>query len=476
MSIFGAVQLALWAMRQFGPSRTSPSHVRRIQASRLRRLLTHAVERSPFYRAKLRGVDPSRAPLSDLPTTTKAELMAEFDRVVTDSTVTRADLERFVDDPGNVGRFFRGRYPVCHTSGSQGQPLLLVQNDRSLELLFAFQMTRGNADYTGSPVEAARRLFSPGRVAVLISRAGFFPSAWAWRHLPPALRPFVRVEFLQPGDAELIGKLNRYSPTVLTGTPTALDMLAVRAGELRLPHLRQAVTWSETLTVAARERIATTFRVPVLDTYGCGECLFLTTGCPHGGAHVNADWVILEVVDERNRPVPAGQTGAKVLLTNLANTVQPLIRYELGDRLTMATAPCGCGNRLPRIERVQGRAADLFWVRSGAGYRPLTTYPFQHAFDHLRGVREWQATQYRRNAVLVRFELLPDGTVDLGEARRRLAERVGLAGFGGEVDVTFEVVPVLAADPGTGKFRRMVSLVGVPDDFRQPLPAVRETA
>src|SRR5688500_7367912 len=101
MSVFEAVRLALWTLQQFGPSRTDPAHIRLIQERRFRRLLRGAVELSPFYREKFRGLDPDRWPLSELPTTTKTELMANFDRVVTDPRVRRIDLERFVDNPAN---------------------------------------------------------------------------------------------------------------------------------------------------------------------------------------------------------------------------------------------------------------------------------------------------------------------------------------------------------------------------------------
>src|SRR4051812_43670262 len=100
-------------MRQFAPSRLPPGRVQEFQQTRLRRLLRHAAEATPFYRAKYRGIDLDRCALADLPTTSKAELMADFDRAVADPAVRRADLERFVDDPANVGRLFLGKYPVC---------------------------------------------------------------------------------------------------------------------------------------------------------------------------------------------------------------------------------------------------------------------------------------------------------------------------------------------------------------------------
>ena len=473
MPLLATLRRALWTMRQFGASRAQPERVRRLQDDRFRALLRHAVAHSPFYREKYRGIDTERCAPADLPPVTKRELMADFDRVVTDPAVTRSGLERFVDDPANVGELFLGRYPVCHTSGSQGQPMLVVQDRLVLDLLFAFQMTRGNVGYHRlGPLEAASRLFAPARLAVVISKPGFFPSAWAWRHLPEPMKPFIKLLYVPGNDPDLVAKLNDFRPTTLSATPTTLDTLAVEADRLRLPSLQQAVTWSEALTAPARARIGGAFGVPVLDTYGCGECIYLGTGCPtHAGAHVNADWAVLEVVDESGAPVPDGTLGHKALLTNLANFVQPLIRYEVGDRLAVATAPCGCGSRLPRIDRIGGRSGDVFWVRSRAGYRTLSAYPFQHAFEYLRDAREWQATQLERNRVVVRFELLPGAALDADGARTRLAERLALAGFGDELEVGFEVVPRLAADAGTGKFRRMVTLIGPPDDLPRPDPA-----
>src|SRR5262245_46582839 len=90
MSPFATIRRAIWTMRQYRASRLRPEAVRRRQEERFRRLLLHAVERSPFYREKYRGIDVGRCAIADLPTTTKAELMANFDRVVTDPAVTRA--------------------------------------------------------------------------------------------------------------------------------------------------------------------------------------------------------------------------------------------------------------------------------------------------------------------------------------------------------------------------------------------------
>ncbi len=448
--------------------RMAPNRVAELQTRRLRALVGAAVERSPFFRAKYRGINLDRFALTDLPPSHKTELMAHFDEAVTDPAIRRAELERFIDDPRNEGTRFLGRYVVSHTSGSQGQPMLILQEPRHLELLFGLQMTRGNTR-KANLVEAVRRLIRPERLAVLHLDRDFFPTASAFEHMPAAAKRYVKVLRLAQTDADLIERLNAFEPNVLTAYAGVLEILALEelAGRLHLrPRLRQVVSNSEVLTDRARERIESAFGLHVLNNYAVGECPFLTTGCTtDDGSHVNADWAILEVVDDAYRPVPAGTPGTRVLVTNLANTTQPIIRYEIGDVVTMADAPCGCGSRLPRVARIEGRDADIFWIRDGSKYRRVITMVFTHAFEYLRQVREWQAIQTDRNRVQVRLELLPNTTLDETHARRILDRQMALYGYRGRLDVALEVVPRLEPDSKTGKFRRMISLVGVPDDL-----------
>jgi phenylacetate-CoA ligase len=476
--ILSFIERSYWTGAQFRATRIDPKQVLAVQQKRLRELLKTATVRSDFYREKFKHLDVSSAALAEFPVTTKAEMMTHFDQVVTDHAVSRAGVEEFIEDIRNVKLPFLGKYSVSHTSGSQGQPTLIVQNQAVLDLLFAFQMTRGHYGHRGGfmgCIDALKILWQPARLAVVINQQGFFPSAWVWQRLPQYMHAYMKFLFVPATDPDVVKKINDFSPNVLSSTPTTMDLLSLKIDQFRLPNLRQVVTWSETLTAPARRRIGEAFGVPVMDNYASGECMFLTNGCQAGpGAHVNADWAILEVVDENNRPVPAGQLGHKVLLTNLANTVQPFIRYEIGDRLVMATEPCKCGNRMPLIEKIVGRAADFFWVRTETGFRPLTAYPFQHAFDYRREVREWQAEQVERNRIVVRLEPIPGAVPDLVAAQKRLEERLALTGLRDAVEIRLESVPRLKTDVNTAKFRRMISRVGIPENLEEGLREVAE--
>jgi phenylacetate-coenzyme A ligase PaaK-like adenylate-forming protein len=140
---------------------------------------------------------------------------------------------------------------------------------------------------------------------------------------------------------------------------------AAADGGLRL-HLGAVWTGGETLGAACRQVLAQTFGCAVRDTYGASECLEIAGECSHGALHLHADWVILEAVDDRGRPVREGECGAGVLLTNLANRVLPIVRYELGDRVRFVPGPCACGSTLPMIE-VQGRSDDVLSLAGAAG-------------------------------------------------------------------------------------------------------------
>ncbi len=462
--------MLLFALRSLALNRArrmDPLKVEAIQKRRLRALVRLAVERSPFYREKYRGIDLDRFTLADLPPTNKRELMANFDRAVTDTIVRRAELERFVDNPENEGRLFLGRFAPSHTSGSQGQPMLMVQERRHLELLFGLQMTRGKVGKV-SAGEAIRRFREPARLAIVTLKKGFYPSASSFEYMPRQTRWFMRVLRLSQTDPDVIERLNTFRPTVLTAYAGVLEMLALEAlaGRLRLaPELEQVVNNSEVLTDRARERIEAAFGLHVMNNYATGECPFLSNACPTDeGAHINADWAILEVVDNDNRPVPDGTPGQKVLITNLANTVQPFIRYEIGDVVTMADAPCRCGSRLPRVRRIEGRTAATFWIKDGDHYRQIINSVFKNAFDYTREVREWQAVQTDRNRIRIALELLPGAVLDEPHAWQAIDRQLSMYGYKGTVDLQLEVVPRLAADPKTGKFRRMVSLVGAPPE------------
>ena len=182
------------------------------------------------------------------------------------------------------------------------------------------------------------------------------------------------------------------------------SMLAILVREKEAGRLRIApalfTTGGETLTDDLRERVGRAFpslKYGIADPYGCTECLVLSFECSRGRKHVNEDWVILEAVDEAMQPVPDGTLSATVLLTVLANEVQPFIRYDLGDCVRFYADPCPCGSPF-RSFQVEGRQATL--VRVGE----VTLSPLVFDLEHERA-RRIQLVQTSERDFEVRIEL-----------------------------------------------------------------------
>lgn len=117
-----------------------------------------------------------------------------------------------------------------------------------------------------------------------------------------------------------------------------------------------------------RAYVARTFACRVRNGYGASEFMSIACDCPCGVLHVNSDWVVVEPVDHRYRPVAPGLPSHTTLITNLANLVQPLIRYDIGDRVAWLQVCCRCGNRWRAIQ-VEGRTDDILEFTNARGRR-----------------------------------------------------------------------------------------------------------
>ena len=415
-------------------TRASAAAVRERQKTRLAALLEAAAAGSALYRRRLARAAPAATPLAEIAPTTKRELMERFDEWVTDPKLGLDALRRFTVDPRRIGQPFLGRYAVWESSGSSGEPAMFVQDARSLAVYDALEAFRR------PPLRPMlQHWWDPWglteRRAFVGATGGHFASTVSverLRRLNPWTAATVRgFSFLQT-TADLVAQLNAYAPTVIATYPTAALLLAEEAADGRLRIAPQEIwTGGEALTVAVRRFVADSFHCAVSNSYGASEFLALASECRCGALHLNSDWVILESVDAQGRAVPPGETGSKTLLTNLANHVQPLIRYELGDRITIAAQPCRCGSPLPTIE-VEGRIDDALLLNDDSGHTVrLLPLALTTVLEDVAGVYDFQLVQESDHSLLLRVAANGDaGRRELHSARDALGaylRRQGLA-------------------------------------------------
>jgi phenylacetate-coenzyme A ligase PaaK-like adenylate-forming protein len=253
---------------------------------------------------------------------------------------------------------------------------------------------------------------------------------------------------------DLVEALNRFEPDYLNVYPSMGVLLAEEqlAGRLRLT-LRTMSTSSELRTPETTARISEAFGVQPFDLYATTEGLWACDCEHHDGLHLMEDGVVVENVDADGRPVPDGEPGARLLVTNLANRVQPLIRLAVADAVTLTSEPCACGRTLRRIERVDGRSDDVLWLPGPDG-RNIAVHPMQFAVvARDRDVVEFQVVQEGAEVVVL---VVARGNANGLEDRVRAGVAARFAALGVH-DATIEVRRTEALERSAGGKLRIVN-------------------
>jgi phenylacetate-coenzyme A ligase PaaK-like adenylate-forming protein len=244
--------------------------------------------------------------------------------------------------------------------------------------------------------------------------------------LLPALR-------LDAGDSleTIVRRLNDWQPEVLAIYPSVLKQLADEqiAGRLRI-RLQRVATSAEVLPDDTRRRVHEAWGLTVFDTYGATEYAPIAAECAYGRKHLFEDGAVIEIVDERGSPVPAGACGDRVLITPLDRRTQPLIRYEISDMVRPLDEACPCGRPFRLIESIEGRVEDVLYFSSRDGRRePVAAHPnLFHEILETVPAAGWQVRQVD-DGLLVSLAGLQDPSLceALGRSLRQMLETRGAA-------------------------------------------------
>ncbi len=242
--------------------------------------------------------------------------------------------------------------------------------------------------------------------------------------------------------------------------PKALVCYSQAGGELARYINRKGVrSWDALPVICGAERVTPRDRAdleaafgPVFDVYGCREVMMIAGECSvHDGLHVCMDNLVVEIIvteNGRQRPAREGETG-EIVLTDLHNFGMPFIRYANGDIATAGSdKPCACGRTLPRIRSVQGRISETLRDGSGAAVSGIAlSWAF---YEVSQAVRQFQVVQHRDGSVTIRL-------VELEQLSRSALAKIHstAASLLAGIDVRIEVVPALPRNPA-GKHNLVV--------------------
>ncbi len=408
-----------------------PQELAELQLRRLNALLSEVRSHVPFYRQLLQEQGIAAQGLSSLADLQKLPFLTK--------AVIRANTEAMKSDRARgLARF--------NTGGSSGEPLIFfIGKERvSHDVAAKWRATRwwdvdiGDPEMVvwGSPIELGKQ----DRIKAIRDR-------------------LLRTELLpafEMSSAKLdgfIAAIRKRRPRMLFGYPSALSHIARHAQErgIRMDDLgiKVAFVTSERLYDEQRERISTVFGCPVANGYGGRDAGFIAHECPSGGIHLTAEDVIVELVDPQGQVVPKGQAG-EIVVTHLATSDFPFIRYKTGDIAVMDDKLCACGRGLPMLKEIQGRSTDFVIAADGTVMHGLALI---YVLRDLAGLRSFKVIQHSRSHTEV--QLLPEAGFDAVTATERIVHQFKLR-LGAEVRIEVRVLDEIALEK-SGKFRYIIS-------------------
>lgn len=366
------------------------------QTRQLDKFRKYVYRHSPFYRQFHKNL--FHAPLKDLPVLNKKILMENYDEIVTDRKIHLRDIDNFLSNSA-PGDLYLNRYVVCPTSGSSGtQGIFLWNRKEWVNVLIGYIRILLNVE--------VKLIFRRVKHAYLGSTLLFHISSLISSNLKQGWHRVLLIKATDPIE-KIIEELNRWQPEILHGYASLLATLAgyQKSGELKISP-RYIITNAELLTEERRKAMQAAWGVNPFDSYISTEGSVMAFECTaHGGMHVGSDAKILEVVDQKYHPVPGGQLGDKVLITNLFNYSLPLIRYEIDDRIRIRDRKCECGiNLLPMVEEISGREYDRIKLPTAKDHQLVEFHilSFCNIFDGL-ATTGWQVIHEKDGSLTVLF-------------------------------------------------------------------------
>lgn len=418
-----------------------------LQQNRLQELVRYVKANSPFF-SELYGELDDEIKLSDLPPTNKQQLMQNFDEWFTDREITKAKVDCFMSDLTNVGKKLDGKYLVYTTSGSTGNPCIVLYDETTINVSSAIGVLRSFA----RPQDMREFMKSGGKTLALFADNGFYLGTGSVRYnlrkMPWKKNKMKTFDVRKPPQ-EIVDLLNEYQPSMIGCYPTAMEILAAEQEKGNL-HIHPAIimTGGEKLNDDVREYLSNVFDCYVQTNYSCTEGGTIACECTEKHFHINDDWVIIEAVDENNNAVPFGTQSAKILLTNLANYICPIIRFEITDRVVLHDEPCSCGNTKPWLI-LEGRTDDILTFSNGTRIAPLSLYA---VIKEVNGIDRFQLVQMDDDRLELRIDA-EDRLIAFANAKKVVEQYLSDNGISSEVYLS-EKSP--EANPISGKFKHII--------------------
>jgi phenylacetate-CoA ligase len=415
-----AVWLGIESLPTFAVLRSSADDLERLARRRLRGLLEHA-SRTELGRRRAREAGV---------TGRDTELERDPERLLRALRPIRKPELRDAGAAALQGGCVDPKWRSSRSSGSTGEPFRVFYDVHAWVILKHLVKLRARAGCGMRPHH---------RVTLLDA----IPPAEEGTLGMERLGRLRRISVLRPAD-QIAAALHEHRPEVVYGLPSTLAEVAtvLQAERLRI-SVQRVFTSGELLHGAARRVLREAYGCAVYDVYGTSETKEIAWECPAGSMHINADVVLVEILDASGERCEAGEEG-EIVVSLLVNRAMPLVRYATGDRGSLLTGHCRCGLMLPRLGVVTGREVDVLELDGG---RRLSPYALTSALEQVEGMLRYQVSQLDTGRLRVRAH-----TTGAGEREATASDiRAAIRAAAGPIAVDVEFVERFETGP-RGKF------------------------
>lgn len=329
--------------------------IKKYQESRLPELLNYLNLNSSFYQelflknsieiSKIKTLED----LTKIPPTTKNDLQQHNDDFL---CVPKSEVTDFIT-----------------TSGTMGEPVTFAMTNNDLDrLAYNEQISFSCADTTRDDIFQLMVTIDKRFMAGLAYFLGL-------RKLGAGI---IRIG---PGLQELqFESINRFSPTGLITVPSFIPKLIAYAEKNKIDYKNSSVKKAVCIGEPIRnndfslntlgKKITEKWDIKLYSTYASTEMGTAFTECSEGkGGHHHPEMIIVEFLDEENKPVAEGEPG-EVTITTLGVEGMPLLRFKTGDICYHYTEPCACGRNTMRLGPVIGRKQQMIKFKGTTLYPP----------------------------------------------------------------------------------------------------------
>lgn len=349
----------------------------RLVNDRLGKVLRSAYSNVPYYREMMdaAGYDP----VHEYGGTGDLERL----KITKKEAFKRAGPEAFINRRSDLSCC------ICDsTSGSTGIPCKVFRSkyEEKLNMAKWLSVLFVNGYSVRQKVMA---LCAPGRMErgrCFVQKLGFL------RRLP--------VDYLHTSARQMVDMMTDYRPDVLYGNRSHIEAMALEMKRRGITYggLNILIVTGEIIRDSTRKLCRESFGTDLIESYGCVETGVIAFETPErDGLRPCEDLILIEYLDEEGHPAKQGDI-CRIVMTDLAGTVMPFIRYDIGDLVRFRLVREKDGSNGRRITEIIGRDGEFAIMPDGT---KRFVYDFSVLIKKYEDIHQFQVIQKEPGRFLV---------------------------------------------------------------------------